>query len=132
MRSSDGKSRWLCRKSAGMCVRCECAEKLPRPHHTVVLRRTGKGVPVTLQGTLLHVVQHLLVVFRQIVEIVDQVDQQEFLGQGFWEGWLLTKPELPTAQREVSVSLVVIDNGLVVELRRSDTQAIVGIGGGDE
>ncbi|WP_162895183.1 hypothetical protein [Rhizobium terrae] len=30
------------------------------------------------------------------------------------------------------MALMVVDNGLVIELRRSDTQAIIGIGGGDE
>lgn len=104
-----------------MRVRYEAVEEFAGAHHAVFLGGAREGAAIALQGTLFHTGQHQLAVFGQNVEIVDQIDQQEFFGQGFGEGRFLAELELPSTQREVAVALMVVDDGLVIELRRPYT-----------
>jgi hypothetical protein len=57
-----------------------------------------------------------------------KIDEQKFAGQRSWEGRLHAKVKRASTEREVAMSLVIIDDGLVVELRRADTEAVVCIG----
>ncbi len=67
-------------KSAGMRIHRQSIEELPRAHHAVFFDGTGEGGTIALPGTFPHAGQYRISVLGQIVEIVDQVDQQEFFG----------------------------------------------------
>ena len=69
-----------------------------------------------------------MLAFRKPVEIVDEINQQKFLAQGLRERRLHAKIEPASAQQEIAMPLVIVDDGLVVKLCRSNTQAVVGIG----
>lgn len=67
-------------------------------------------------------------ILGQAVEIVQQVDEQEFLAQLFGKGGALAKLIRPTVQLELPMPLPIVDNGGVVELRRADLEPVVGVG----
>lgn len=69
-----------------------------------------------------------IVALGQTIEIVHQVDQQKFPGEFPWESRLEAKFELAAAKRKIAMTLVIIDDGLVVKLARADAQAVVGAG----
>jgi hypothetical protein len=90
--------------------------------------------PRTVVGyrLLLDTGENLLAALGQLVEVIHEIDQEEFRAEGARERRLDAKVELAAAQRELAVSFVIIDNGLVIELGRADTERVVGVGRGQE
>ena len=67
-------------------------------------------------------------VFRQPVQVVQQVDEQELLADALWKRCAAAKVISASVELELAVSLVIVDDRRVVELRRSHAQAVVGVG----
>ena len=70
-------------------------------------------------GTLCHGREHLGLALRKPIEIVDKINKQEFGHQLLRKRRLHAEIEGASAEREASVPLVIIDNRLVIELRRA-------------
>src|SRR5258706_3225987 len=113
-----------------------CHERLlkefPCPHIAVVARVTLQPRLVGGKDLLLSALKNPLAVFGELTNIVDQINKQEFLAQRSWEGRLHAKFEHAPTQRKRAVTLVIVDDGLVVELGRADTQLVIGVGRGEE
>ena len=63
-----------------------------------------------------------------MVDVVDEVNHKKFPRQLFRERGLDPKVELSSTKQERAVPLVIVDNGLVIELRRTNPETVVGIG----
>src|SRR6266702_2100354 len=71
--------------------------------------------------------EHFLLALSKLIHVVHEIDQQERLGERLRKGWLHAKRELASAELEITVALVIVHHGLVIELRRANTEAVVGI-----
>lgn len=96
-------------------------EELLRANIAVVLNSTPQPRCVACSGTFSDARKDVFLALSQPVQIVHKIDQQKFLAQFPREGRLDAKFKLASAQREVAVPLVIVDDGLVVKLRRADT-----------
>src|SRR5947207_11531992 len=103
-------------------------KELLRPHLSKVARGSLQARLVTRANALLDALQHFRSAFGKLVEVVDEVDQQKLAAELLGKRGLHAKIKLAAAQRILAMALVIIDDGLVVELRRPHSKAVVGIG----
>src|SRR6266849_6993091 len=98
----------------------------------------GPYVPIMLGGAsqarrmqhmrlLLDAREHFLLTLCQPVDIVDEIDEQEFARQFLWQRRLQAKVEFPSAERKLAMALVIVHDGLVVKLRGADPKRVVGV-----
>src|SRR5262249_52510969 len=64
---------------------------------------------------------HSLSVLSEAGEIVQEIHEQEFFAHALREAHASTKLERSAIELKQAVTLMVVDNGHVVELRRADT-----------
>ena len=58
--------------------------------------------------------------FGQLIYIVHEIDQQKFRGERLWTRWLHAKRKLTSAELELAVPFVIVHDGLVIKLRRTN------------
>ena len=75
--------------------------------------------PVRRRRLLLNTLQHLPAALRQPIKIVHEVDQQKLLAELLGECGLHPEIELASTERKFAMALVIVDDGLVVELRHN-------------
>ena len=102
-------------------------EEFLRPLVSIFAHGTSQAGAVRRRSTFFHSVQHFVLGLGELAQIVDEVDEQKLLRQRSGKTQLRAESEFATTQLEVAMPLVVIDDGLVIELRRTDAQAVVGI-----
>src|SRR5258706_2996580 len=88
--------------------------------------------PVGRKDVLFDALKDLLSVLGELTKIVNEIDKQEFLAQRLWKRRLQAKIEHAPTQREPAVPLVIVDDGLVVELGRADAELLISVGRGQE
>src|SRR5258707_487444 len=103
-------------------------KELPRLHVSEVTHGALKAALIQIRRALLDTSQHVLLIFRQAIEIVHKIDQQKFPRELAWERVLDPKIKVAAPERERTVPLVIINDSLVIELRRSNAERVVGAG----
>src|SRR2546429_586598 len=107
-------------------------EELPGSNIAIVARGAQQARPVHRHRLPLNALQQFLAAFGQPVEIVHEIDQQEFPTELPGEGWLHPEIKPASAKRVLAMAFVIIDDGLVVELGRPHPEAVVGVGRGQQ
>jgi hypothetical protein len=82
---------------------------------------------VHLCGTLRHTFKNFVLGLGKLIQIVDEIDKQKFHRQRLWKTRLHAKGKPAAAQLKLAMTLVIVDNGLVIELRGTDTETVVGV-----
>src|SRR6266702_2580058 len=111
------------RRSGFQCV----GKKLLRLYISIIASGAFESPEVARCGFLSHAREHFLLALSKLIHVVHEIDQQELLGERLRKGWLHAKRELASAELEITVALVIVHHGLVIELRRANTEAVVGI-----
>src|ERR1700733_1552519 len=135
IRIKSANRGWLWRKSAGMLrhVRLQrFSEELLRSHIAVLARGPLQPRRIIRRSAFLHAGKHLILAFGKMIEIVHQIDQQELRAQRLGKRRLHPKIELASAERKLPVALAIVDDGLVVKLRRANPEAVIDIGRGEK
>src|ERR1043166_3441441 len=91
--------------------RLQCLEELLGPHVTILARGVPQAGRFVGSHGLPDASEDLLAALGQLVEVVDEIDEQEFRRELSRERRLHAKVELPATQREFAVTLVIIDDG---------------------
>src|ERR1700724_2633221 len=110
----------------------QCLEKFPCAYITIVAHGALQARSIVGWHLLFNAGENFLAALSQLVEVIHEIDEEEFRAEAARERRLDAKVELAAAQRELAVPLVIIDYGLVVELGRTDTERVVGVGRGQE
>src|SRR5258705_5027022 len=106
----------------------QCAfKKLPGPLVSITAHGPAQALRVRCRDAFTYTLQNYAFCFGKLIEIVHQIDQQEFLRQRLRKARLYPKSKLAAAELEVTMSLVIVDDRLVIELCRAHAQAVVGI-----
>jgi hypothetical protein len=72
--------------------------------------------------------KHFILCFGELIDVVHKVDEQKLLRQCAGKARLHPKSELAISQLTLAVLLVIVNDSLVVKLRRANTQAVVAFG----
>jgi hypothetical protein len=79
-----------------------------------------------------HASQHLALALGETIHVVHEIDEQEFRTQRPRKGGLYAEVKRSPAEREQPVPFVIVNDGLVVKLGRTDPKAVVGVGRGEK
>src|SRR5579863_9495250 len=123
MRMRSGNCGWLWRKSADMdrhALLAGSGKEFLRPYGAIVLSRSLQTDGIKIRGALLHARQHFFLALGKPVQVVHEIDEQKLRAQLTRKGRPDAEVECPATQRKQPVSLVIIDDGLVVKLGRTD------------
>src|SRR4051794_33689478 len=95
-------------------------EELLRPHIAILMRRPLQPSRIIRRRAFLHPGKYLVLAFGEPIEIIHQINQEEFASELLGKRWLDAKVKCSPTQREPAVSLVVINDSLVVKLGSPD------------
>ncbi len=102
-------------------------EKLLGACTAVIAYRAPQKRSITDAGAFSDARQDFFFGFGKPIDVVDEIDEQKFRGGFGREGWFDAELERAAAEREFAMPLMIVDDGLVVELCRADAEAVVGI-----
>src|SRR5437868_665784 len=103
-------------------------KELPRPHIAIIARGALQSRHIIGRNALPNSGKHLVLAFGKPIEIVHKIDQQKFSAQCLWKGWPDAEVKRAPAERETAMSLVIVNDSLVVKLCRPDAKPVVSIG----
>lgn len=95
-------------------------------HRTVAGQGPQQMRTIEFHHLVLRLCEHQQLVLGQFVEVIEHVHEQERRGEFLREARLDPTVELAITQRKHPMSLVVVDQGTVVELRGSQSERVIG------
>jgi hypothetical protein len=106
-------------------------EEVPRFDASVVLCGTLQTPRIAGKDELANACKYLFSFFSKPVEVLTRSTSKNFLVKVFGKTDRTRKSKRTSAERDVTASLVIVHDGLVVELRRADTNRVVHVGRGE-
>jgi hypothetical protein len=107
-------------------------KEFPGPLFSILANGTLQASRIGRRGALQHSSKDLIPGFGQLIKVIDEIDEKEFVRQGSWKPRPDAKRELTIAQPKIAVPFVIVDDCFVIELRRADAKTIVRVRGSQQ
>jgi cell filamentation protein len=119
----EGSCRYAC-----IVIRQHGREQFANARRIVLVDRSGQTFSVHFMSAGKSARANSLGILCQPFQIMQQIDQKEFLANALGERHTTAKLVRTTVEFEPSMPLVVVDDWRVVELGRADAEAVIGVG----